>query len=160
MNNQETIDYIDHQAVVVRTDPAHKTVTVRINDSEECGSCPAATLCGANGNSSNLVNIVTPDAASYRKDDIVTVRGTEQMHHKAIMYATVLPCIALVAVMVLVYVLTGNQLSAALWGLGTMIVFFFILYAARNKVAHEFSFTIVGRLERAGDPPLGETQKK
>ena len=36
------------------------------------------------------------------------------MHRKAITYATVLPCIALVAVMVAVYLLIRVQLAAAL----------------------------------------------
>lgn len=70
------------------------------------------------------------------------------MHRKAIMYATVLPCIALVAVMVAVYLLTLNQLAAALSGIGVMILFFFILWCSRNKIAHEFCFTIVGKPER------------
>lgn len=152
----ELIDHIDHQAIVVATDPQHGSVTVRVDDSGECGSCPAAALCGANGNSSNTVEIMTREAASLKKGDIVTVRGTERMHRKAVMYATVLPCIALVAVMVAVFLLTGNQVLAALCGLGAMIIFFFILWAARNRVAHEFCFEIVGTPERAGDEPLGE----
>ena len=78
------------------------------------------------------------------------MRGTEQMHHKAIMYATVLPCAFLVAVMVAVYLITFNQLAAALSGLGVTILFYVILWACRNKIAHEFVFSIVGEPERAG----------
>ncbi len=156
MDTSETIEHIDHSAVVVSVDPSHNAVKVRIDDSGECGSCPAAAICGANGNASNLITVETPHAGRYRKDDIVTVRGTEKMHRKAIMYATVLPCIVLVAVMVAVYLLTFDQLAAALSGIGTMILFFIILWASRNKIAHEFSFEITGAPERAGmehEPP-------
>lgn len=150
MNNTETIDHIDHSGIVVSTNPARNTVTVRVDDKGECGTCPAASICGANGEPSNLVTITTPHAALFRKNDIVTVRGTEKMHRKAISIATVLPCIILVAVMVGIYLLTKNQLIAALSGIGTMIVFFVLLWFARNKIAHEFSFEIVGAPERAG----------
>lgn len=151
MNDKELVEYIDHDAIVVAIDPAHNIVKVRIDDSGECGSCPASAICHATGEPDNLITIYTKNAVSYRKNDIVTVRGTEQMHRKAIMYATVLPSIAMVAVMVAVYILTLNQLAAALTGIGVMIFFFILLYLARNKMAHEFSFTIVGKPERAGE---------
>ena len=144
----ETYDYVEHTAIVQSTDPVRNIVNVRITDLEECGDCPAAQLCNAAGSESNIIAIITPHASGFRKGDILEIRGTEQMHRKAIMYATVLPCIALVDVMVAVYLLTLNQLAAALSGIGVMILFFFILWCSRNKIAHEFCFTIVGKPER------------
>lgn len=151
MDINEQLDHIDHTGVVVSTDPSKNTVTVRVDDRGECGSCPAAALCSGHNDPSNLVDITTHHAGLYRKDDIVTVRGTEKMHHKAIMYATVIPCIVLVAVMVAVYVATASQLAAALCGLGTMVLFFILLWGARNRIAHEFTFEIVGKPQRAGN---------
>lgn len=151
MSNYDTIDHIDHKAIVVSTNPERNLVNVRIDDTGECGSCPAAALCGATGTSSNTISIHTKKAGKYKKDDIVTVRGTEQMHRKAIMYATVFPSIAMIAVMVAVYVTTLHQLAAALAGIGTMIMFFLLLWCARNKVAHEFTFSIVDSPEHAGN---------
>lgn len=151
MNSYDTIDHIDHRAVVVSVNPNRNIVDVRIDGSGECGSCPAAALCRANGSPSNTISIYTKKASLYRKDDVVTVRGTEQMHRKAIMYATVFPSIAMVAVMVAVYVTTLDQLTSALAGIGVMVLFFILLWAARNKVAHEFSFVIVGKPQSGGD---------
>lgn len=151
MRNNETTDYIDHQAIVIGVDNKSKTVTVRINNSDECGECPAATLCGSAGKASDRIVINSINASLYHAGDIVTVRGTEKMHRKAILYATVLPCIALVAVMVTVYILTLNQLAAAVSGIATMLFFFFLLWLCRNRIAHEFSFEIVGKPQRAGN---------
>lgn len=148
---EETLEHIDHSAIVESVDPGKNTVKVRIDDSGECGDCPAAKLCKANGQTSNLISVITPHASSYRKGDIVTVRGTEQMHRKAVMYATVFPCIALVAIMAGVFLLTFNQLAAALSGIGATILFFILLWCARNRIAHEFSFTIIGKPERPGE---------
>lgn len=144
----ETIEHVDHDAIVIAVEPSKDTVKVKIDDSDECGDCPAASLCQGAGQSENTISILTPHASSYKKGDIVTIRGTEQMHRKAIMYATVLPCVALVVVMVAVYLLTFNQLAAALSGLGVTIAFYFMLWLCRNRIAHEFCFTIIDKPER------------
>lgn len=151
MATQQSIEYIEHDAVVVSTNPARNSVKVRFDDADECGECPAAKMCQAAGQASNTIDITDPYASRYRKGDIVTVRGTEQMHRKAVMYATVLPCIALVAVMVAVYILTFNQLAAALTGVGVTVAFYVILWLCRDKIAHEFCFTITGHPERKGN---------
>lgn len=151
MSNTELTDYIDHQAIVETVNKEAHSITVRIDDKEECGECPASKFCGSNGQPSNKVIINADNVDQYRKGDIITIRGTEQMHRKAVMYATVLPCIALVAVMVGIYLLTGNQLTAALCGIGVTILFYILIYICRNRIAHEFTFTIVGDIERPGE---------
>lgn len=147
---ENTLDHIDHSAIVESVEPSKNIIKVKIDDSDECGECPAAKLCEASGQGSNIVTIATPHASGFKIGDIITIRGTEQMHRKAVMYATVLPCIALIAVMAGVYLLTFNQLAAALSGIGVTIIFFILLWSAKNKIAHEFSFTIVGKPQRAG----------
>lgn len=151
MKNNQFSDYIDHKGIVTSIDKDKNIVKVRIDDLEECGDCPAVTTCEHNGKVSNEVSISTPLSYKYKIDDIVTVRGTERMHQKAILYATVFPCIVLVAVMVGLYLLTGNQLVAALSGVGVTILFFLLLWLCRNKIAHEFIFTLTGDIERAGN---------
>ncbi len=138
----DILDHIDHHAVVEKVDMKASTVTVRLTGDEgrECMECPAATLCGANGK--ELLEVTTPQAASYHPGDRVIITGTEQMHRKAIMLATVIPCIALVVVMVGVYLLTLNQLLAALCGIGATLAFYLLIYLAKDNIAHEFNFSI------------------
>lgn len=143
MSRTENNEYIDHTGIVMAVDQRAGTVRVKLDNAGDCGNCPASKICEATGQTENTVTVTTPNAGNYKRGDIVTLRGTEQLHHKAIMYATVLPCIALVAVMVAVYVITFNQLTAALSGIGVTIVFYIGLWLCRNKIAHEFSFTIV-----------------
>lgn len=143
MNKHDgTIDFIEHSATVTETFPKRNAIEVRISDADGCGSCPAAALCRVSGEKGSLLEIPTRSAGSYCPGEKVTVIGTERMHRRAIMLATVIPCIVLVAVMVIVFLLTFDQMLAALCGLGTMTAFFVILYFLRNKIAHEFSFTV------------------
>ncbi len=141
-------EHIDHEGTVLAIDrhpvAGSLTASIRLDDGKECGGCPAARLCAVAGGDTPTLQVAVPkrEATRLRVGDRVTVRGTERMHRRAIMLATVLPCFTLVAVMVGVYLLTGSQPVAALCGLGAMVVFFALLFAARNKVAHEFSFTV------------------
>lgn len=137
-----TTEYIEHDGTVVSIHPEKGTVKVRIDNGDECGQCPAATLCGANGKSDNLIEVAVSNPSVFSKGEEVKVEGTERMHRRAIMLATVLPSIAILVTMVAVYLLTANQLLAAVCGIAVMIIFFVALYLARNKIAHEFTFTI------------------
>ena len=145
---QEEYAYIEHEALIIDIDRSHRIIKVRVDNQNECGDCPASKVCGSSGEPSNEIEIPVKDVSNYKLDDIVTIRGTEQMHRKAIMYATVFPCILLVAVMVGIYLLTFNQIAAALSGLGVMIFFYIVLWAMKNRIAHEFNFQVVGSPER------------
>ena len=149
MSVQE-VEYVEHDAVVTDVDLRKGVVSVAITDSAECGECPAARLCaGMHGDASAIPVRVGHDARRYRKGEEVVVRGSERLHRKAIMLATVIPSIALVAVMILVYCLAGSQLAACLSGLGSMFFFFAALWLCRDRIAHEFAFDI----EKAGKRP-------
>lgn len=150
MNNKnencEYIDYIDHDAVVVSVDTKQGKVVVKVGETDDCQACPAARLCGLadkTGARTRTFTVETPEAAEFRPGQKVTLRGTERMHRRAIMTATVIPCIILVAVMVGIYLLTANQLAAACGGLASMLFFFVLLYLLRNKIKHEFHFSIL-----------------
>lgn len=139
----EEIEYIDHDGRVSSINVKDKTITVSIIDHADCGGCPAGKLCNNFDPDKNIVVIPVARPDAYEVGDFVTVRGTERLHRKAIMIATVIPSIALVAVMIGIYLLTGSQLAACLSGLGAMILFFAGLYMMRNKIAHEFNFEVI-----------------
>lgn len=136
------IEYIEHDAVITEIDSVKQCITVRLTDTAECGGCPAAALC-VGAKDTQKITIPVRNTADFRKGEVVVVRGTEQMHRKAIMLATFLPCVCLIAIMVIVFILTADQLLAALCGLGSMVLFFLLLYLCRNRIAHEFNFTVM-----------------
>lgn len=143
MKATEYIDHIEHDGIVLSRDLRQGTVKVRLTDADDCSACPAANLCNIAGNTHNdTITVETLHPQRFMPGTKVRVIGTERMHRRAIMLATVIPCIVMLAVMVLIYVFTANQLAAALGGLGSAIFFFMALYLMREKVRHEFAFTI------------------
>lgn len=139
----EEIEYIDHDGRITAVNPGRSTVTVALLEEEECGACPAGKICHNFAPDKNLVEVHVSDTSAYSLGETVTVRGSERLHRKAIMIVTVIPSLALIAVMIGIYLLTGSQLAACLSGLGAMLVFFYGLYLMRHKLAHEFVFQIV-----------------
>lgn len=134
---------IIHTGTVTAVDSRRREVTVRLDSEEGCDACPAARLCGASGSEGRQVRVEVRDPSAWPVGSSVRVGGTETMHRRAIMLATVIPCLALIAVMTAVYLLTGSQSTAAVSGLGAMCVFFLLLYLARNSIRHEFRFRIL-----------------
>lgn len=137
------MEYIDHEGKITAIDAAKKTVTVSLLEDSDCGECPAGKLCNNFTPDKNVMTVHVENPDSYKVGEFVTVRGTEKLHRKAIMLATVIPSLALIAVMIGIYLLTGSQLAACLSGLGAMFIFFLGLYLLREKLAHEFVFEIV-----------------
>ena len=139
----EEIEYIDHKGRISAIDADKHTVTVSLLEDADCGGCPAGKLCSNFLPDKNVVVVPVADVAQYKIGDFVAVRGTERLHRKAIMLATVIPSLALIVVMIGIYLLTGSQLAACLSALGAMIIFFAGLYLMRHKLAHEFVFEII-----------------
>ena len=139
---KEEIEYIEHNGRISALNPQKGTVTVTFIDNADCGACPAHKLCNNFDGEKNKVEIHVSDTSEYEVGEFVNLRGTERLHRKAIMMATVIPSLALIVVMIGIYLLTGSQLAACLSAIGAMILFFAGLYLMRNKIAHEFSFEI------------------
>ncbi len=142
MNRQNSTDYIEHTATVAALSPKERTVTVIVDNGGECGSCPAARLCGVKDGKGEKITISDPKPDRFRVGERVRIRGTESLHRRAIMICTVVPCLLLIGIMIGVYLLTGSSPTAALSGVGAMVIFFLLMYLGRNKIAHEFTFTI------------------
>lgn len=134
------IESIEHDGIVLGSGGG--VVEVRLADDGNCSECPAARLCSVAGKSAQVVRIPTPRYGAYHAGERVIVEGSEALHRKAIRLATIYPTLAVLAVMVGVYLLTANQMAAALSGIGVLVAACAALYGARRRLASEFVFTI------------------
>ncbi|MDE6295739.1 MAG: SoxR reducing system RseC family protein [Muribaculaceae bacterium] len=137
------VEYIDHIAVVKSIDPKRGEVTLELSATPECQGCAAARVCNPSGETLRTLTLHADNAYDLHPGDRVTLRGTERLHHKAILIATVIPSIALIAVMIIIYYLTASEAAAALAGIGSRLLFVLLLYLSRNRLGHEFNFDII-----------------
>lgn len=141
--SKETIDYIDHQVMVRSVDAGRGIVTVELAEATTCSGCAAASICNPRGKKMETFEVAVAHPEAYHVGERVLMRGTAMMHRKAITIATVVPSVALIVVMVLIYVLTANQGVAAVGGLGSMVFFFVLLWLFRDRLAKEFTFQLI-----------------
>lgn len=142
-SDSQEVEYIDHQGRIKAINPEKGTVTVSLLEEADCGECPAGKLCSNFLPDKNVVEVNVSDPGAYSVGEFVTVRGTERLHRKAVMLITVIPSLALIAVMIGIYLLTGSEVAACVSAIGAMIVFFLGLYLMRHKLAHEFTFELI-----------------
>lgn len=145
----EANEPIDHIAVVTAL-PSPGSAEVILSDSGQCDSCVAAKFCRpvSGGSEKTRLTVSVPEGLGLKKGEQVVVRGSEAIHRRAIMLATVIPCLALIVVMTIFFLLTLNSGLAALAGLGSMVMFFLLLFLFRDRLAREFRFEIVRKADK------------
>lgn len=119
------------------------TVTVAVESSEACGSCASRSACSL-GVQSNIRNILitTPNASSFSVGEIVRVATRTQMGLLAVLLCYAVPAVVLVAVLAAAVFCGVSEGVAALISLGSVAIYFGILWLLRDKLAQKISFTI------------------
>ena len=132
---------IRHDGVVDSIDG--QTVVVRITQSSACGGCQARNICRAAESKDKLVEVQCADAGSLKTGQTVTVAGAESLGMKAVMWAFGLPLVLLLAAMIVVMALTGNERMAALAALGILVPYYIVLFLMRERLKKDFKFRLL-----------------
>lgn len=117
-------------------------VTVRILQSSACSGCSAAKLCQSSETKEKLVEVRNAKPAAYKVGEEVVLIGSLSQGLKATLWAYVLPLVLVVAVVGIVYPLTGSDALSAGASLLVLVVYYFIMYAMRAKFEKHFRFEI------------------
>ncbi len=152
--NSDSDEIVEHPATVTAL-PSEGRARVVMSGSEQCDSCAAAKFCKpAGGGDRTEMEVGIMAGLDLKVGDHVIVRGTEAIHRRAIMLATVIPCLSLIVTMTVVFLLTRSSGLAALFGFGAMLLFFLLLFVFRGKLAREFQFTAVRVVSSADESTL------
>ena len=132
---------IKHKAVVKAVDGEHVCVT--IVQSSACSGCAARKMCNSAEAKEKDVEVCTPDASAYRVGERVVLEGRLSDGRRAAMIAYGLPLVLLLVVLVIAMKLTGSDTQGALWALGTVVLYYIIIYLFfRQRLQQQFSFSI------------------
>lgn len=141
MNRGEIV----HQGTVEQV--MSHVVRVSIRQEAACAACAAANLCRTAESKEKTMDIVCQDAARYRVGQQVTIVGRLGLGLRATLWAYVVPLVLLMAVLITVSQLTGNEGLAALAALLSLVPYSFVLYLLRDRLQRTFQF----RLETKGE---------
>ncbi len=135
------VQTISHEAVVKSVD--NECVRVTIMQSSACSGCAAKQLCNSAEAKEKDVDIFTSDAASYRVGEKVLLEGRLSDGRRAAIIAYGLPLLLLLPVLFVAERLTGSDTLAALWALGSVVVYYAVVALCfRKRLQQTFSFRI------------------
>lgn len=130
---------ISHSGVVESVEDG--CVHVRIIQTSACAACKVAGYCNAAEAKEKVVDVYT-DSSAYHIGQTVTVNASRAVAANALLLGFGLPFVVLVTVLVVVLLLTGNELWSALAGLLALLPYYAALWLFRNQLRDKLSFWI------------------
>ena len=118
------------------------SVQVRIVQTSACAACKVAGYCNASESKEKLVDVYHADTRNLRVGDVVTVTASTQVAAQALLLGFGLPFVVLVAVLIAVLLITGNEGAAALSGRAALVPYYAVLFLFRNRIRDKLSFSI------------------
>lgn len=133
-------DKIRHSGVVDSI--AEGVVKVRILQQSACAACKVAGYCHASESKEKLVSVCCNNVAAYRPGQEVVVTASRQVAFRATLLAFIVPLIILMVALVVAIRVTGSEAVAALSALGTLMLWYSLLWFLRSKISSQVSFEI------------------
>lgn len=134
-------DIIKHSGTIESIDGRH--VRVRIVQVAACAACKVASHCNASESKVKIVDVFdAPDVQALAVGQDVVVTASRDVAGRALLIGFGLPFILMVAMLVAVLQLTGNEGLAALSGIGALVPYYFVVWLLRQRIAHDISFQI------------------
>ncbi len=116
---------------------------VRIMQTSACSGCKISAHCSASDTKEKLVDIYDKTSiAKHQVGDSVVVVASYKTALQAVLYGFVFPFIVLVATLVVILQVSGDEVLAALSSLGILIPYYFIVFLMREKLRQKFTFTL------------------
>ena len=115
---------------------------VAIEVSEACGSCASRKVCAMGSSEKREIAIHTDKAASYSVGEAVQVGAKQSLGIVAVVLCYIVPLVVLVGTLVAAVTLNCSEGIAALISLGSIALYYAILYLFRNCISKKVIFTI------------------
>lgn len=137
---QKRNEVVSHEGIVQSVDG--DKVTVRMTVSSACAGCHARHLCSSLDTQDKVVEAENPYHLQFEVGEKVTVTLQEKLAMRAVILCFLNPFVLMFASFLILNYLFANELVAALCSLGSIVVYYFILWLFRSKIAREYSFVV------------------
>ncbi len=135
-----TKDTIRHLATITKIEG--NTLHVKMLQSSACSGCHAAKLCQSSETKEKEVDVTTTTPEQYQPGQQVMLLGSVRQGLKATIWAYMIPVALLVVVLCVCTKLGLSEILSALCSIGTLAIYFFVLYLCRDKFQQSFSFSV------------------
>ena len=131
---------ISHSGIIERIEKG--CVHVRIVQTSACAACKVAGYCQAVESKEKIVDVYRSDVGGLKVGDSVTVTASTQVATQALLLGFAFPFLLLVLVLIMVLWLTGDEATAGLSAIASLLPYYCILYLFRNQLRDKFAFDI------------------
>lgn len=132
---------ISHAGVIESI--AEGCVKVRILQTSACASCKVAAHCNASESKVKVVDVCgVANVSSLSVGQSVVVSTSRDVANRALLLGFGLPFLLLVAVLMMVLWITGNEGVAALSAIGSLVPYYLVLWLLRDRISRQVRFEI------------------
>lgn len=131
---------VTHKGIVTKVSDG--MAYVRIEQLSACAECHSSSLCSAAEKQEKIIETLT-DGKKVAVGDLVNIVGKQTQAYTAILIAFVLPMILMLSVLLITKLIAlWSETSCALAALGTLALFYAVLWLFRNNIKAKFTFHI------------------
>jgi len=134
-----SMELLRHAGIVKQVTPTSLIVSI-VNQSA-CSGCHAKGSCTVADVQEKDIEI-TRFSKNYSPGSMVTVIFRESLGFKALFLGYILPFLILMATLVAVIEITGNEITGAFIALATLVPYYLILYLLKDKLKKAFTFEL------------------
>jgi len=132
---------ISHSGIVESV--SERCVKVRILQTSACAACKVASHCNASESKVKIVDVLNvPEATSLKVGDSVVVSASRDVANRALLLGFGVPFVVMIAVLLIVLRVTGNEGLAALSGVLALVPYYLLVWVFRNSIQRQISFAI------------------
>lgn len=137
---QKSNEVVSHEGIVQSVDG--DKVMVRMTVSSACAGCHARHLCSSLDSQDKVVEAENLYKLPVEVGEKVTVTLQEKLAMRAVVLCFLAPFLLMFVLFILVNYLTDNELITSLVSLGSIAVYYYIVWLFRGKIAHDYSFVV------------------
>jgi sigma-E factor negative regulatory protein RseC len=131
---------ITHPGVINKVEGSK--VYVKILAQSACSSCHAKGMCSVAEMEEKIVEVFNFDKRTFSTGEQVTVYMKKTLGNKAVMWAYILPFILVLATLLTMISLTGNEGLAGILAFLVLVPYYLTLYLLRDRMQKTFVFRI------------------
>ena len=132
---------ISHSGIVESV--SERCVKVRILQTSACAACKVASHCNASESKVKIVDVLNvPEATSLKVGDSVVVSASRDVANRALLLGFGVPFVVMIALLIIVLWMTGNEGLAALSGVLALVPYYLLVWVFRNSIQRQISFAI------------------
>ena len=135
------VENLRRSAEIVRIAPQY--LWVRICRREACSNCAVRNACSLQTSSEQIFRIPTVSSQNFRPGQQILLEITPKSGFLAVFWGYLLPLFLMLSTLLLVNILTKNELTAGIFSIIILVPYYLVLFLNQKYFNQKFNFKIL-----------------